>query len=879
MKGTNSLLFKSQIDPGGKKHKRLCVPSTARLKCLTHAHENFGHRGYKKVASDLSRLFYWPSIRKYVRKHSKRCVICQEYSKAKPKKVPMCEREVLTVPWERVCVDLVGPLPRSKGGVEYILTTIDIATRWPEAVALKSTTAQVVIRHLTEMFSRNGFPGVLVSDNGPQFISKAFAHFFQKNGIHHVRKSPYSPESNGVLERLHGTLKPMLAKCKAEGRSWSELLPMVLFILRMTPCNSSGFSPFLLFHGWEPNTPATLLYHAWVSEEPEKLWVVDWIRENAERVQALRDEASANYREVSADRKTKWDKRTSARSFEVRQQVWYRSPGLNETLQPSWSGPYDIKNVLGPLSYEIQVNRKKKSAHVKFLKLWHIGVVKRNTTTLEDDTAEDVLEYTNPSVSLEKVEQSDEWKAKLIDLCEKFGDILCEEPGLTNLVEMEIETGSSPPIYQSAHNTPVTVREQVSKEIGWLLDKGYIRKSDSPWSSPIVTVRKPNGSIRLCVDYKKANAVAGPAPFYMPTVEETLEAVAKARMISTIDLNNGYYQVKVCDRDIRKTAFAFVCKDGHYEFTRMPFGLKNAPAVFQKLTSRIMTPHKQFAIPYIDDVVIFSGSWEEHLVHVEKVLTTLREAGLTVSVNKCKWGGKIVQFLGHCVGDGKRSVPLRRVEAIREYRRPRTKKQMRAFLGVVSFYRSYTRMLADETSVLTPSTSKVAPNSVAWTEEMDRAFLNICGNISVCAELIIPVPEDELSVVTDAFGKGLGAVLQVRREGEWKAAAFYSRQTRVAEMRYSATELEALAVVEAVRHFSLCLCGREFQVFTDHQPLCSLMTSNHLNSRLKRMSAKLQPWLVSFVYLPGKENTFADALSRQDFWGGEEHCRRRIHED
>jgi len=160
------------------------------------------------------------------------------------------------------------------------------------------------------------------------------------------------------------------------------------------------------------------------------------------------------------------------------------------------------------------------------------------------------------------------------------------------------------------------------------------------------------------------NAGTGPAPLYMPTVEETLEVVAKARVISTMDFNKGYYQVKVCDRDIPKTAF--VSRDGHYEFTRMPFGLKNAPAVFHKLTSRIMASHKQFAIPYIDDVIIFSNSWEEHLIHVEKVLTTLREAGLTVSTNKCKWGGKIIQFLGHCVGEGKRSVPLMRVEAIRE---------------------------------------------------------------------------------------------------------------------------------------------------------------------------------------------------------------------
>ena len=177
----------------------------------------------------------------------------------------------------------------------------------------------------------------------------------------------------------------------------------------------------------------------------------------------------------------------------------------------------------------------------------------------------------------------------------------------------------------------------------------------------------------------------------------------------------------------------------------MPFGLKTGPAVFQKLTSKIMAPLKTFALPYIDDIIIFSGSWEEHLTHVERVLSALREARLTVSKRKCKWGGKIVQFLGHCVGEGKRLVPAKRVEAIREYKKPRTKRQLRAFLGVVSFYRSYIHMLAEETAVLTPSTSRTAPNSVAWTGEMDRAFCNICGNISMCAELIIPVPDDVLS--------------------------------------------------------------------------------------------------------------------------------------
>ena len=263
----------------------------------------------------------------------------------------MCEREVLTVPSERVCVDLVGPLPKGKGGVEYILTYIDVATRWPEAVPVRSTTAQVVIRALTEIFSRNGFLGVLVSDNGPQFISKTFKSFCEKNGINHVRTAVYSPESNGMVERFHGSLKSMLAKCMEGGGSWPELLPMVLFFLRMTPSALSCFSQFLMFHGWEPNTPARLLYNAWVSKEVGNLEVEQWVRENTEKVQALRDEASANYRQVSADRKDKWDKNTSTREFKLRQLVWYRSPGLNEILQPSWEGHYELKKLLGLLTY------------------------------------------------------------------------------------------------------------------------------------------------------------------------------------------------------------------------------------------------------------------------------------------------------------------------------------------------------------------------------------------------------------------------------------------------------------------------------------------------------------------------------------------------
>jgi len=237
-------------------------------------------------------------------------------------------------------------------------------------------------------------------------------------------------------------------------------------------------------------------------------------------------------------------------------------------------------------------------------------------------------------------------------------------------------------------------------------------------------VKKPDNSIRLCVDYKKVNVVTTPAPFYMPTIQEILEKVGQASIMSTIDLNKGYYQVEMREEDIDKTAF--VCHKGYFEFLRMPFGLKNAPAAFQKLTSQILETCAEFATPYIDDIVIFSTAWHEHIQHVRDVLLRLRKAGLTASPKKCRWGCEMVEFLGHRIGGGRAGIPEGRVQALRNYTKPRTKKELRTFRGVVGFYRRYIRMLAKHTTTLSPATAKAEPNVVAWTEVMNEAFHAIC---------------------------------------------------------------------------------------------------------------------------------------------------------
>ena len=277
--------------------------------------------------------------------------------------------------------------------------------------------------------------------------------------------------------------------------------------------------------------------------------------------------------------------------------------------------------------------------------------------------------------------------------------------------------------------------------------------------SPMVSVKKPDGTATLCVDFKKINAVTRQQPFFMPRVEEVLEGVGKASFISKLDLSKGYYQIKMKDSDVEKTAF--ICHRGKYEFLRMPFGVKNAPAVFQELMQALLDSHKQFSTPYMDDVIIFSKSWNDHVEHIRKVLETLRQAGLTANPSKCKWGGEHMDFLGHRVGGGRMLMPAHRVQALSEYNMPTTKKGLRAFLGSIGFYRRYIQQLATQTSILTPLTTKQAPHRIEWTEEGKIAFSSICNAISETCSLCIPHPNDDFSLVTDASELGIGGVLQV----------------------------------------------------------------------------------------------------------------------
>ena len=858
----SGLVIRERLDDLGRVKKQICIPTSQRHHLMTLAHKKFGHSSRNSVVKHITKSFYWPTLWKHVRMHVQTCDTCQRVTKKNPKKAPMVAMEIVTVPFERVSIDLVGPLPKSRGGFQYLFTYIDNASRWPEAEPLRSITSKSVIKAFETICLRNGFPRTVISDNGTQFCSNEFKKFCQQHNIQTIKTSPYRPQSNGLVERMHATLTSMINKLSKTNQGfWHEITKLALYFIRMTPSSATGFSPYMIVHGWEPASPLEVVKEGLLEESLEDVDVTTWVRENMERVESVADSIVERQTKVTKHRKKERDKYSKEREFEQGTQVLYRTPGMNAKLTDAWEGPYIIDKKLGPVTYSLLIrgHKKKRVVHVNTLKEYSERAIRKITTVLEDDNEDDEITNTNDKLKLVIGDNEAGRQADIQLLRDEFCETLREEPGTTELTSFKINMGEAQPISQRPYMTANSLKKAVEEEINWMLERGFIEESCAEWSSPIVTVKKPNGKISICVDYRKLNAVPTPIPFYMPRIEEVLEATGQATVISKMDLSKGYYQVKVCPEDRDKTTF--VCHRGKFKFTRMSFGVCNAPAIFQTLMEMVLKGLGAFCKVYMDDLIIFSNTWKEHVTHIREVLEALRAAGLTANPAKCEWGGQQLQFQGHIIGSGEMSIPKARIESLKAYVKPITKRGLRSFLGPISFYRKFAKDLARYTARLTPSTSKSAPPKVNWTDSMDNAFSSICELMCTNTKLVVPLPSDNLSIVSDASGLGIG----VERDRDWVAAAYYSRQTKGAETRYSATELEALALVETIVHFSYYLYGHEFHAYTDHHALLSLKHSERLNGRLKRLDLKLQPWRVIIEYLPGKDNQLADALSRQEW--------------
>ena len=683
----------------------------------------------------------------------------------------------------------------------------------------------------------------------------------KKLQIDKVQTSPYHPQTNGCLERWHGTLNNMIKKCMTCKLDWARQIKYVLFAYRCAPHSNTGLSPFQIIYGRNMHGPLDVIAEGWQYKEQEEVRVCEWVEQLGKQLEALRDIMRKKESEVKGKMKADYDRKAKVREFNVGSMVMIRIPGMNGKLEDSWDGPYEVGRRVGKVNYEVIVpgkKSKKKIIHVNTCKQWYQADAKvlRIVVMTEDEEEE---KYDKTKLSGRKLEE--EKKKELQRLLDEYKDVLRSEPGLTNRAKHIINTGDSLPCRTYPYRLCPAQRLKIKEAVRELLEAKIIEPSASPWTSPMVPVKKSDGSIRLCIDFRKVNSVTVPDPYDMPLIEDLLDQVGEAVYLSKLDLTKGFYQIPLEAHDRDKTSFCTPW--GKFRFTRMPFGLRNAPATFQRMMHDVLRGQEEHAASYIDDSLVYSLNWEEHLAHIKAVLEALRQSGLTAKPAKCQWGSSKLEYLGHIVGEGKVEVPQARVKAIKEFKRPETKRQLQAFLGTTGYHRKFIRSYADHSANLTVATRKTAPNRLEWTEAMCDDFCYLCTTLCDCCTLTLPCSKDVYVLQTDASGVGISGILSVCRNGQELPVAFYSRQLRGAEKRYTVTEIECLAVLSAIKHFEVYLHGIKFTVETDHKALEQLLSSNHLNARLTRWALYLQQFSMTIHYRPGSKNQNADGLSRQ----------------
>ena len=869
----NSLLYKTVTTHVMEVERLLVLPKSFRVRVMEVAHEKLNHMGSRRVLALLKQKFAWPGMGQEVIKHCRSCAVCQKCAKPRARQVPMMERKVLSEPFESMAFDLVGPIPKEKGGYRYLLTCVCMASRWPEAIPVRCMTASAVAQGMLDIFSRTGVPLRLLSDQGSQFVGKVITKLCQNLHIESIQSTPYHPEGNGVVERMHSTLGAMLTKAASQGLDWVGQVPFALFALRSAPNRDSGFSPFDLIYGRHVRTPLDILHQGWAQREFEQLDTDEWAQWLVERLECWHDVARERGECASSQRKKEFDKRSMDRVLEEGDMVLCRIPGAAAKLEESWHGPYEIMEKLNRVNFRVGVGRgRTKVLHINNLKkFWVREVEVSRMSVVAEDANEDMV------VGLKLSGKCLDFDEKMVEVLRReFPKVFSDVPGKTEVCELTIRTGDSPPIASVPYRVPDRLKGVVKEEIDNLVELGVASPSHSPWASPIVPVTKKDGKIRLCVDYRKLNEVTTPDPYYMTTLDEILEKVGDSGCLSKLDLSKGFYQIGIEEGSRNKTAF--ISPFGKYSFSRMPFGLRNSPAVFQRTMEEVLRGCYHCSAPYIDDILVFSRNGIDHVDHLRQVLKALSEQGLTIKDGKCEFGRTRLEYLGHLIGEGQVAVPRHRATAMEQFIQPRTKKQLRSFLGAMSYYRRFILNYANYSAILSPSTSTSAPSVVDWSSQMLETFTHLKGVLVSVSVLTIPSQEDCFCIHTDASGAGVGATLNVVRKGVELPVAFYSKQLQGAEKRYSATELEGLAVFRAVNYFDHFLFGQKFTVYTDHKALVYLLKSKRLNRRLYGWLLKLQEFDMEIIYKPGKENADADALSRQA-WSSEdglgEECQPR----
>ena len=562
------------------------------------------------------------------------------------------------------------------------------------------------------------------------------------------------------------------------------------------------------------------------------------------------------------------------REFSRGDKVLILLPKDGNNLFMTYQGPYHILAPRGNNNYLCQVGNAQKTYHANLLKKYveripqpphhEIATANLSFVTTEDMSPEEsALEH----VVVEQTEShrdviinpdlNEEQKADAVNIVSSFDKVSTDVPGRTNATEHTIRLVDNTPFRMKQYPIPFHSREAVAKEIEEMLKTGVIRHSDSPYASPITVVKKKDGKIRLCIDFRKLNSITIFDAEPIPTLDELLVKIEGAKYFTKIDLTKGYWQIPLAEKSKAYTAFRSPM--GLMEFNFMPFGLSTAAPSLQRAMQEVLG-RLPFIVSYFDDIMVYSNTWLDHLNHLQMALQTIQDAGLTARPKKSLVGFTSIEFLGHIVSRGIIQPDDAKKSKIKNIIPPATKKEVQRICGLLNYYRRFIPHFSELARPLTDMTR--CRGKIVWTAECQKSLDTLKTLLTSEPILRIPDLSKPFVVQADASQFSIGAVLMQQHDGILLPCYYASRKLLDREVQYAIIEKECLAIVFALHTFAKYLLMRPFYIQTDHKPLTFLVQNKSRNSRLLRWALSLQQFAFHIQPIPGAQNVISDALSR-----------------
>ncbi|XP_071551747.1 uncharacterized protein [Panulirus ornatus] len=732
----------SDEDTWAKTHQ-VVVPQCIRQPLMEIAHEGFsGHLGIKKTYLKLLSDFYWPGMKKDIVSFINSCLTCQIVGKPNQSipPYPLQPIPVPSEPFQKIIIDIVGPLPKSKKGNQYILTVLGPTSRYPEAFPLKTISAKNVANESIHMFTTFSIPQEVRSDRGTNFTSDLFKDVLQELGIKQTLSTAYHPQSQGAFERHHKTLKSMIRKyCHERNQDWDEGLPFLLFAVRESPHELLGCSPFALVFGRQVRGPLKVVKDELISHKVPLKSVTTYLQQLKDNLDKIRKFARDNLKISQHTMKSAFDVKAKVRNFQegVKVLAYFPITKVND------------------YSYIISTPGRRKATqfvHVNLLKPFLsqdpargqiglpcnvMGSQVDNTLDTSDTTNNwkghsnsDILQDLPKFLAHLQPEQVREVSSVLLS----HSSVISDTPGHCTIMSHDVVLiPGTNPISQPPYRIPHQKRGQMKKEVDYLLDNKLAVPSCSPWASPCLLVPKEDGQLRLCTDYRRLNSVTQSDAYPLPRIDDLTDMVGQSKYISKIDLNKGFYQIPLTEN--AQTISAFITPVELYEYRVMPFGKRNSPGTFQRTMNFLFQDLDKVEV-YFDDIIVYSDTWYNHMHRLSAVLRKLQDAHLTIKLAKSTFCSAQVTYLGHEIGKGNVRPKSANVSAILSYPTPDTKKSWMRFLGMAGFYRRYCPNFSSVVAPLTRLTSGKV--TFKWTEECQEAFNHLKTYLSHAPVLMAP---------------------------------------------------------------------------------------------------------------------------------------------